>query len=463
MPKKNIIWVVAILAATVVALWVTRSRPSSVCVDGRRRSDPFDEAVAKIKDAYYVKIEDDEPLMRGAIGGLVGRLDEFSSYFPPSRQSAFRRRMDGLAEGLGLRVAPANGRVEVTAVAANSPARAAGIRPGMQVLTIDGVGAAGLKPRELRKMLHPPPGRSVELTLRAPRRKARTVKVAITAGQYHVRSVSGLYRSPSGRWRWMLDGDARVAYVRIAEFVNDTAGRVLEALRRAGPIDGLVLDVRGNPGGKSEVAVQVADLFLREGLIVKMLGRSGVEATYEAHSSGTLPPMAMVVLVDGATASGAELLAGALWAQNRAVLVGTRTRGKGCVQSMIDLGDMGLVNITTAQFVFSRGGPITRRRGAETWGLQPHVRVSVARGRVDELNRLRILAEYGRDEPSATRPAVATQETVLNRLLRADAQLLEGLELIRRHRVKPILARAKRAARRAALRQANTDEATDSD
>jgi len=463
MPKKNFIWVVAILAATVVTVWVTRDRPTSMRVNGQPRRSAVDEAIDKIRNAYYLPIDDGDPLMRGALGGMVKQLDEFSSYFPPSRAPAFQRRMDGVAEGLGLQVTSAGGRVKVAHAAANSPARAAALRPGMEILTIDGLIAGGLDPRELRSILHPPPGESVELTLRTKSRKRRSVK--ITAGRYNVQSVAGLLRHSSGQWQWMLDPEHRVAYVRICEFVDDTVGRLLEALRLAGPIDALILDVRANPGGKSEVAVQMADLFLRDGLIVKMVGRAGVKAVHEAHSAGTRPDMTVVVLVDGRTASGAELLAGALRARHRAVLVGTRTRGKGCIQSMIDLGNMGLVNLTTAQFVFAGGKPITRHKDAKTWGIEPHDKVAIAAGSKAELGRLRILAEYGPPQSATTRPrtptTAAARAAIVGKLLRADAQLRRASELIRKQRVAGILTRAAEAARKAATQPAEDREAAD--
>ena len=434
MPKRNIIWIVAILAGAAALIWITRRQPGPVSAGRPERLRPVADVYEKIQSDYYLPVED-RALFRGAVRGMVEELDEFSTYLPPERIATFRQRMDGFERGLGLKVVEVDGRFEVVSVLHDSPAGRLRIRPGQRILMINGTNLARATSDEVRTMLAVDVGESVELTLWSAARKGRTVE--LTAAEFRVESVRGLSRDPEGQWGWWLEAEPAIAYVQIREFVDDTPERFQGVFRALDGMAGLVLDLRGNPGGKGTVAVRFADLFLREGLIVKMVHRGGDVERHEAHEPGTLPDVPLVVLVDGRTASGAELLAGALWVHHRAVLVGTRTRGKGCVQSMLDLGgELGMINLTTSQFVLERLGPITREPDSTSWGVAPHVRVAIGRDSAASLRRLRAAAEVRPDpqtQPKSrpvTKPAKPRLPATVRGLLRHDAQLARAVTLL---------------------------------
>jgi carboxyl-terminal processing protease len=427
MPKRNVIWVIAILAAAAVVFWAYPRRPSAP-VRGPRSAPPLaDQICQRIRREYFRPVEQ-EVLLRGAIRGMVSDLDEFSSYFPPGEAGLFERRMDGFAHGLGLRVDREDPWVVVREVLPASPGAEVGVVPGQRIVLLDGSPTSELELSAIRALLAVAPGETLSLTLQTPGCPARTVQ--LTGAEFRVESVIGLYRSVEGGWVWTL-GES-MAYIRIREFVNDTPVRLQQAFRSSDPSEGLILDLRGNPGGKGDVAIQVADLFLREGVIVRTLSRDGSGEVHQASAQGTLPDVPLVVLVDEGTASSGELLAGALQARHRAVIVGTRTCGKGCIQSMIDLGDdLGTINLTTSEFLLPERGSITREEGNEEWGVPPDIEVAVPSSRGEDLERLRALLRSARPVNARSSPTTFPESPEeFSRLLRYDVPLARAARLL---------------------------------
>lgn len=454
MPKRNIIWIVAILAATATAMWLSQSDPYQPGPGRPGRFSRLGRILARIEQDYYHSLDSKKLTELAEIGGLravTELLDEFSSYVPPDKVETFKERMAGTGRGLGLRtrqVLPAP--PVVTAVLYNSPAYRAGVQVGWRIVRIDQRDVARCKPGDIRQALCPPLGESVSLTFRAAEGRDKVQTIQLTSQAFGIESVTGLYHLRydsrwARRWAWMLDEPNAIVYIRVREFVGNTVERFDEALRaaRAGTAPrAVLLDLRGNPGGQSSAAIRLADMFLAKGLIVRMLERKDrVDRprdgkAHNAHSLGTLADIPVVVLVDERTASGAELVAGALWAHHRAVLVGRRTRGKWCAQSMNDLGDgLGLLNLTTSHFVFSRP-PISANPEKVMPGVEPHVTVEIAAEDRQALAEIRAEAERplaAKDSRPTTRPARANRRTrMLGRLLELDSQLDAALALLRR-------------------------------
>ena len=455
MPKRNIIWIVAIVTATATAMWLSRSDPNAPSPPGVERFGRLAKIVASIERDYYRPLDSERLNELIEIEGLGGveSLDEFSTYVRPERVEAFKQRMAGKGRGLGLRTRQARtGPPIVTAVMYNSPAYRAGIQVDWRIVRIQGHDVGQLRPSEIREILQPALGESVSLTLYAANAANLDEEntVTLTSEKFGVESVTGLYHLRrdsrwARRWAWILDQSNAIAYIHVREFVGNTVERFDEAFRAAAAGQnprGLVLDLRGNPGGQSSAAIRLADMFLAEGLIVRMLGRKDDGRIpehgkrYSAHRRGTLDGIPLVVLVDERTASGAELVAGALWANHRAVLVGTPTRGKWCAQSMIELeGGLGLLNLTTSYFVFSRPvprhltphGQIPPIRPHEIVRIDPDKRRDLAAAR-DEARRPP--APAAGDKPT-TAPATTRKITPLDRLLMFDSQLHRARELLR--------------------------------
>ena len=463
MPKRNLIWIVAIIAATLVTLWVTRRRPPQA---GRREPgefDPVSQTYRLIQDEYYRPIDAPE-LRQGAVNGMVSVLDEHSTYISPEKLRVFQDRMRGIERGLGLRLAAADGNISVERSLANSPAHKAGIIPGDIILAIDGEEIAAKDIQEVEEMLKGELGTTVELAIL--RTKPPPKKFSLTRSEFALESIEGLYRDSDGRWVYLIEGQRGLGYVRIKEFVDDTCVELQEILRELGSLSALVLDLRDNPGGKLPVAAETGNLFLREGVIVTSLGRSGDAKRYTARSDGTLSPeFPMVVLIDHETASAAEIVCGALRLHSRAVLVGTRTRGKGRIQSMLGLpDDLGQINLTTSELLIGTDRPIMREPNSDTWGVDPHADQEVVIPPADRerLRSLRaraggLLAPANDSPASVSAAARRTRKALATELVSLDAQLSHAVELLTHpEEVTKILARPS-AAQTAPLPPATQD------
>ena len=450
MPKRNLIWTIAIVAAAVLTVLLTRPAPRPNDPD-QVRFRPVVRVYHTLREAAYRR-PDDANLLRGAARGMAEALDEFSSYVPPERLPSFRARLNGYATCVGLLVDLAGSEAAVLGALPGSPAHEAGIEPGGRLIAVDGRDVADMPSEDIRQRLGAPRGRKVRLTIL--NGSGRQCLYELTAKRRPIETVTGLRRTASGRWEYYLDPDERIAYIRIKEFAPRTAARFRQSLRELLGARGLVLDLRDNPGGQLEAGYAVADLFLRRGVIFTRLSRDGRRETYRARPDGTHPDLPIVVLVNGQTASAAEIVAGALHLHDRAVLVGTRTRGKGLVQSMIPLpDDLGQVNLTTSEFLLGTDQPVARRPGSESWGVSPHVELPLSPAEQAARRRFWLQAAAALVPHRAATTAPATLP-VRRRIpaVEADPQLACAMDLFAEPgRIESILARA--AAERAAARR----------
>jgi len=443
MPKRNFIWIAVIVGAGVATVLLTRPAPQG--------DDPNMEPlgpvarVQRVLRQYSYQAPPEARLQLGAARGMVETLDEYSSYIPPERVKSFRARLNGQMICTGLVLAgDDDGPGEVVGSLPGSPAHEAGIAPGGRVVAIDGNDVSGAGTAEIRGLLEAPDRNAVEVAIADP--NAQVLSYKLTRRPLAVESVAGLRRSAEGRWEYFIDARRDLACIRVREFLPAAAGQIQQALRELPGLEGLVLDLRDNPGGQLESAFAVADIFLRSGAIFTQVGAHGERQVHSARAEGTWPDVPIVVLVNNRTASAAEIVAGALQLHRRAVLVGTRTRGKGLVQSMIDLPDnMGLANVTTGEFFIGRRLPVQRRVGAANWGIEPDV--PLAPSAADERARRRYwlgvdvvrpgAAQAGNDArppaPATTTTATATATCParpVSPAMSADAQFAAAVGLL---------------------------------
>jgi carboxyl-terminal processing protease len=334
--------------------------------------DTFAQTLATI-EASYVDPTDEKALLYDAARGMLHNLDPHSTFLPPSRYQKMRQDTEGEFGGVGLTLGP--GIVDdarpsvppyttVDDVVPNSPADVAGIQIDDRIVSVDGEPTAepGHEFREAGQWearLRGPSGTRVTLAiLRVGWKEPRAFAI-----------VRAQVKQPSVRHNLI---EPRLGYVAIARFAEATSSDVAAALadlRRAGPLDVIVLDLRGDPGGLVDQAVATADLFLDDGVIVTTRGRHGTTDTQRAHKGGPGVDLAIVALVDNGTASAAEILAAALHDQGRAQLVGQPTYGKGTVQTFFDLDDGAGLKLTTARYYTPAG------KSLESKGLIPDVPV----------------------------------------------------------------------------------------
>ncbi len=360
MPKRNIVWI-AVVTVIAVGLWQIPEIVARRDVLYNQFGPLLDVSVQIRKK--YVEPADEQDLMRGAIDGMLGRLDPYCTYYDPHQYEQFCKRTDGQFSGIGINVWRAGtGELLVVSPIEGSPAFLAGLRSGDLITQVNGIQTTDL--RNLADgvdLIVGDPGTTVRLTVYRPS-TAEVLEKTVTRGLVTVPTVRGWARSADWQWDYMIDHPRRIGYVRILSFDGNTAAQFHEVVRPLLARDrmaGLILDVRDNPGGLLEVVVEIADRFLAEGLIVSTQGRNSTEERYPARPERTYPPFPMVVLVNHGSASASEILAGALRDHRRATVLGEPTFGKGSVQELITLGDEngseGAIKLTTAYYYLPSG------------------------------------------------------------------------------------------------------------
>ncbi len=303
----------------------------------------FAEALAALEQGYVVPV-DPVVLLRGALRGLAGSLDPHTVYLQPEVYRELQQNVSGEFGGLGLELEMRRGEILVVTPLDGGPALRAGIRSGDRVVSVDGVPVAELSLFDVLIRLRGRPGEPVELEL-SRRGVEQMWTVRVERETIRVTSVQGeLLRD-------------HVLYLRLRSFQQSTFRSLAETLERlelqaggAAQVRGCVLDLRNNPGGLLEQAVQVADEFLDEGLIVSTEGRRPEDAKQHRARPGGRVGYPLVVLVNGGSASASEIVAGALQDHHRALLVGTRTFGKGSVQTLLELSDGSALKMTVAHY-----------------------------------------------------------------------------------------------------------------
>ncbi|MFN2099303.1 S41 family peptidase [Altererythrobacter sp. MF3-039] len=317
-----------------------------------------------VKDNYVEKV-DDEVLIRGAINGMLGALDPHSSYAVGSDFQRLQSVIDGNYSGLGLSVVMDDGAVRVISPFRGSPAEDAGIKAGDYITHIDGKLLYGGDIDDAVAQMRGPAGTAINLTIFRSGRD-EPLELRVTRGVIELEPVTHKLH------------DGNIGVISVNEFSRDVGSDVFsawESLRKeaSGRLDGLVLDLRSNPGGQVEEAVALSDLFLDKGRILSERGRArgstyvwNAETVYRGDIAAQVP---MIVLIDVGSASASEIVAGALQDHRRAVIMGQRSFGKGSVQSIYPLGRGAAVKLTTARYFTPSGHSL------QEGGIKPDIAV----------------------------------------------------------------------------------------
>ncbi|HEU0224936.1 MAG TPA: S41 family peptidase [Steroidobacteraceae bacterium] len=344
------------------AAWVAgggRGAPGLRVQDARLLSEVIDRIRAD-----YVDRTDDRELLKDAIRGMVGELDPHSAFMDANEFEDLRIATEGNYSGIGVEVTAASDAIVVIAPIDGSPAARAGIRAGDTILAVDGSAVGDSRLADTIARIRGEPGTVVNLSIG---RKALPdpIEIAVERAIVAVHSVRHQLLEPG------------VGYLRISQFSDTTGpdvGGALRALRRdaGGELSGIVLDLRNNPGGVLDAAVEVSDAFLESGLIVSAEGRSKESRFRMEAGAGDLARGARIaVLVNEGSASAAEIVAGALRDNGRAKLLGQRTFGKGSVQTVMPIGDGQALKLTTSRYYTPSGASIHER------GLEPDIALPV--------------------------------------------------------------------------------------
>ena len=314
----------------------------------------FSDVLHTVENSYIREIPMDQ-LIDGAIKGVMKELDPHSHFLSKEQLKLFTEEAKGQFSGLGIEVAINKQNVVVISVLEKSPASKAGMKPGHIILQVNDKKAVGLNRMEISKLLSGHRGKQFNIVVKDPDSKK--------VHQMQIRSKLISFRSVLHK-----DLGDRLLYMRIYSFTERTLREIRKVMGKYESPAGLILDLRGNPGGLFTSAVKVADLFIKKGTIVSIRGRvKDHEKIFKAHSPDTLTDFPILVLIDHYSASAAEILAGALKENKRAVILGRKSFGKGSVQSLIPINKDNAVKLTVAYYYTPDGNSIHNQ------GIKPHI------------------------------------------------------------------------------------------
>ena len=366
----------------------------------------------------YVEEIDDSTLLEYAIQGMLMGLDPHSVYMTKDAFDDLQSNTSGEFSGLGIEVGMKDGFVTIISPIDGSPAAEAGLQSGDVILKLDGMTVKGQSLSESIQIMRGEKGSELELTIGRPG----------NSQPFTVTLIRDTIRVAGVRERWLEPG---YAYIRIAQFQKRTGEDVsksLEKLEEKEPLKGLVLDLRNNPGGVLRASVDVAGLFIDGGTVVYTEGRlDNAEVSYKATQGDRTKGIPVVVLINGGSASASEIVAGALQDHGRAVLMGTKSFGKGSVQTILPLSDSRAVKLTTALYFTPSG------RSIQAQGIAPDILVERAKvtaydnsRRMTEADLVGHLSNAGGNIETSE----STRETA-STLLSTDNQLYEALTLLK--------------------------------
>ncbi len=321
----------------------------------------FIDVLDRIKEDYVESVED-KALLENAIRGMLNGLDPHSAYLDKDAFNDLQAGTSGEFGGLGIEVGLEDGFIKVIAPIDDTPAEKAGVKAGDLIIRLDNKPVKGLSLAEAVKMMRGKPNTKLILTI-VRSGEDNPLDISITRDLIRVKSVKSRLLEPG------------YGYVRVTQFQANTARSLSQSLtnlrkENAGPLQGLVIDLRNNPGGVLNAAVEVSDVFLKNGTVVYTEGRSsGAQQKFKATPGDSMEGAPLIVLVNGGSASASEIVAGALQDHGRAVIMGEQTFGKGSVQTILPMANGTAVKLTTARYFTPNG------RSIQAEGIKPDIRL----------------------------------------------------------------------------------------
>lgn len=383
----------------------------------------FAEVFGKIKSEYVDTVEDSQ-LLRDAVRGMLSGLDPHSAFLDAEGFREVRINTNGKFGGLGIEVTAEDGTIRVVAPIDGTPAHEAGVQAGDRIIRLDGELVRGLSLEEAVNKMRGEPGSEIVLTL-IREGIAEPLEIAIVRAIIKITSVRSEILEPG------------LAYIRISSFQSGTAQSLRNQIERLieknnAPLNGLILDLRNNPGGVLSGAVEVSDMFLKDGSIVSTRGPTA-QQDFVAKPDEVTDGAPMVVLVNGGSASASEIVAGALQDHRRAIILGTRTFGKGSVQTIIPMNNGGALKLTTARYY------TPSNRSIQAKGIVPDIiaeqgqftRLDPSHEQVSESDlsgHLQNNQEQTREKPDPERTVIVEND----RQIKEALNLLKGMSLVRK-------------------------------
>lgn len=348
--------------------------------------------------------------------GAFGTLDDFSTVIWPSEVAAFRRHTQGTFFGVGIQIAKRDGRLLCVSPLPGTPALRAGVKAGDVIAKVDGRDTTTWSLDQAVREITGPEGSVVTLGLER-QGVVGLIELPIRRAEIVIESIRGWRLLPDGKWDYWVDPRSRIGYIRLSQFIPQTADDLDAAINQmeqqvSGGPRALILDLRFDPGGLLTSAVDVADRFLRSGVIVSTVGPDGkpTDEPARARADKTYRQFPVVVLINQGSASASEIVSGALQDWGRATIVGERSFGKGSVQEVFRISaGKALLKLTTQYYKLPGGRIIHRKPRAEAWGIDPDLSVKMTAQEVADMLQLRQDLDVLRD-PDDPAPTAAAAE-----------------------------------------------------
>ena len=421
--KKNRSFILLLLFALGLGLFLSgQGNVAAIPKEDYESLETFTNILAIVRKNYVDEVNTKE-MITGAINGMLNSMDPHSAYLTPELYKELQMDTQGRFGGLGIEITVRNGILTVVSPIEDTPAFKAGVKAGDQILKIEDEFTKDMTIMQAVKKMRGPKGSKINLSIKR-EGASDLLNFSIVRDTIRVQSV---------RSRMLEEG---YAYIRLAQFQERSDRDLQRALEKLssekGGIKGLVLDLRNNPGGLLTQAVRVADLFLDSGLIVYTEGRSdNQKQKYFARKEGSWTDIPMVALVNGGSASASEIVAGALQDHKRAVILGTKTFGKGSVQTILPLDDNSALRLTTARYYTPKG------RSIQATGIVPDIimeNVPVQETKAEEKKRLGLREEnlpgHLQNQQEQKEKEKSTQQNREDNI-ENDAQLKRALELLK--------------------------------
>ena len=417
---------ISLLMVTVLFFQGNRGQVNADTKDVYKNIEVFTEVLRQIEESY-VEPQDSQKLIYGAIKGMVQSLDPHSSFMSKEEHQDLMIETKGSFSGVGIEISMRDKVLTVVAPIEGTPAYEAGIKSGDKIIKIGKKSTRDMGLADAVKNIRGKKGTKVKLTI-AREGEEKPIEFVIIRNVIPLRSVRGLMLTPD------------IAYLRISNFQSKTARDLSAALKKMEmdhKLKGLILDLRNNPGGLLSQAIEVADLFLDSGIIVSTKGRNASQdmqvAAKKNDIHGNYP---IVVLVNGGSASASEIVAGALQDNKKALLLGTKTFGKGSVQTILPLSDGSGLRLTTARYYTPSGKSI------QSSGITPDIEVEfIPPKKEGEEGKPKFIREKDLEghmendtqakEKESKKPEENDKDSRIKKILEKDNQVVQAMQLLK--------------------------------
>lgn len=403
-----------------IFLWGINHKVSAISSKAYENIKIFTDAISIVQENYAEEV-DPKNLIYGAVKGMLLGLDPHSAFMSPEEYKEMQVETKGSFGGIGIEIGLRDGILTVIAPIEDTPAFMAGIKAGDKIIKIEGKYTKDMGINDAVKLMRGPKGAKVSIwILREGFKDPQEFQI-----------IRAIIIIKSIKYKSLEDG---FGYVRISQFQEKTANDLEDALNKLGSkegkLKGLILDMRNNPGGLLQQAVEVSNKFLDKGLVVYTKGRApGQDMRFEVRSGVAHPPYPIIALVNGGSASASEIVAGALQDHKRAVILGTQTFGKGSVQTIIPLNDGSAIRITTSKYYTPSG------RSIQAKGIEPDIVVGdvASKNHIKEKDLERhLLAEGGEPaKPEKEKKITVEEKTEKEKTETEDIQLKRALDYLK--------------------------------